>query len=86
MVLAAETRKYCNECRFRFRNQNRRRIAISLSKTAWEARFEALEGDIRRLSAQLEVPVRGFSNFYTKGKVQGALGGIKIVIYARVPC
>jgi hypothetical protein len=31
MVLAAETRKYCNECRFR--NQNRRRIAISLSKT-----------------------------------------------------
>jgi hypothetical protein len=38
------------------------------------------------LFAQLEVPVRGFSNFYTKGKVQGALGGIKIVIYARVPC
>ena len=24
--------------------------------------------------------------FSTKGKVQGALGGIKIVIYARVPC
>ena len=25
--------------------------------------FDALEGDIRRLSAQLEVPVRGFCNF-----------------------
>ena len=51
-----------------------------------EARFGALQADIRRLSVQLEVPARGFSNFYTKGKVQGALGGIKIVIYARVPC
>ena len=83
MVLAAETRKNCNACCFR--NQNRRRIAISPPKTALEASFGALEGDTRRLSAQLEVPVRGFSNFYTKGKVQGALGGIKIVIYARVP-
>ena len=84
MVLAAETRKYCNECRFL--DHHRRRMTISLSKTALEARFGALQGDTRRLSAQLEVPVRGFSNFYTKGKVQGALGGIKIVIYARVPC
>ena len=31
-------------------------------------------------------PVAVCFNFSTKGKVQGALGGIKIVIYARVPC
>ena len=34
----------------------------------------------------LKFPVAVCFNFYTKGKVQGALGGIKIVIYARVPC
>jgi hypothetical protein len=68
-------------------NQNRRRIAFPLSKTALEARFGALQGDTRRLSAQLEVPVRGFLNLKNKEKpIQGALGGIKIVIYARVPC
>ena len=51
-----------------------------------EASFGALEGDTRRLSAQLEVPVRGFLNLKNKEKpIQGALGGIKIVIYARVP-
>jgi hypothetical protein len=40
------------------------------------------------LFGQLEVPVRGFFlNFHNKEKpIQGALGGIKIVIYARVPC
>jgi hypothetical protein len=52
-----------------------------------EASFGALEGDTRRLSAQLKVPVRGFLNLKNKEKpIQGALGGIKIVIYARVPC
>ena len=50
---------HCKECWFL--NQNRRRLAISLSKTALGARFGG--GDIRRLSAQLEVPVRGFLNF-----------------------
>ena len=46
-----------------------------------EARFGALQGDTRRLSAQLEVPVRGFLNLKNKEKpIQGALGGIKIVI------
>ena len=50
-------------------------------------RTSALQGDTRRLSAQLEVPVRGFLNLKNKEKpIQGALGGIKIVIYARVPC
>jgi hypothetical protein len=79
MVLVAETRKNCNECRFW--NQNRRRIAFPLSKTALEARFGALQGDTRRLSPQLEVPVRGFLNLKNKEKpIQGALGGIKIVI------
>ena len=34
----------------------------------------------------LKFPLAVCFNFYTKGKVQGALGGIKIVIYARVPC
>ena len=34
----------------------------------------------------LKFPVAVCFNFYTKRKVQGALGGIKIVIYARVPC
>jgi hypothetical protein len=39
------------------------------------------------LFGQLEVPVRGFLNLKNKEKpIQGALGGIKIVIYARVPC
>jgi hypothetical protein len=37
----------------RFLDQNRRRIAISLSNSALEARFGALEGDIRRLSAHM---------------------------------
>ena len=31
-------------------------------------------------------PFAALAIIYTKGKVQGALGGIKIVIYARVPC
>jgi hypothetical protein len=57
MVLAAETRKYCNECRLL--DQNRRRIAISLSKTALEASFGALEGDMLASGAQLEVFARG---------------------------
>ena len=34
----------------------------------------------------LKFPVAVCFNLYTKQKVQGALGGIKIVIYARVPC
>ena len=55
VVLAAETRADCNECRFL--DLNRRGIAIPLSpwncvgaivspKTALEARFGALEGDM----------------------------------------
>ena len=53
MVLAAETRTDCNECRFL--DQHRRRIAISLYKTALESRFGALEGDICRLSAHAQI-------------------------------
>ena len=56
MVLAAETRKYCNE--YWFLNQNRPRIAISLSKTALEARPGALQGDTRCLSAIGQIPAK----------------------------
>ena len=70
MVLAAETRKYCSECRFR--DQNRRRIAISLSKTAFEARFGALEGDIRRLSAHTHI---GFESPLTTKRCLNGAGG-----------
>ena len=53
VLLAAETRKYCNECRFL--DQHRRRLAISLSKTALEARFGALEREMRCLSEQGQI-------------------------------
>jgi hypothetical protein len=51
-----------------------------------EARFGALQGDTSVSVHNLKFPVAVCFNLYTKGKVQGALGGIKIVIYARVPC
>jgi hypothetical protein len=46
-------------------------------------RFRAIHADSVH---NLKFPVAVCFNLYTKGKVQGALGGIKIVIYARVPC
>ena len=70
MVLVAETRTDCNECRFQ--NQNRRRIAIPLSKTALEARFGALEGDIRRLSAHAHI---GFESPLTTKRCLNGVGG-----------
>jgi hypothetical protein len=52
-----------------------------------EERFGALQGDTRRLSAYTHIGFGGFLNLKNKEKpIQGALGGIKIVIYARVPC
>ena len=70
MVLVAETRTDCNECRFR--NQNRHRIAFPLSKTALEARFGALEGDIRRLSAHAHI---GFESPLTTKRCSNGVGG-----------
>jgi len=68
--VAAETRKNCNECRFW--KQNRRRIAISLSKTAFEARFGALEGNTRRLSAHTHI---GFESPLTAKRCSNGVGG-----------
>ena len=70
MVLVAETRKNCNECRFW--NQNRRRIAFPLSKTALEARFGALQGDTRRLSAYTHI---GFESPLTTKRHSNGVGG-----------
>ena len=70
MVLAAETRKNCNACWFR--NQNRRRIAISPPKTALEASFGALEGDTRRLSAHTHI---GFESPLTAKRCSNGVGG-----------
>jgi hypothetical protein len=63
MVLAAETRTDCNDCRFQ--GQNRRRIAIALSKTALEAMFGALEGDVRCLSAHAQIGFEITANDHT---------------------
>ena len=70
MVLAAETRKYCNECRFL--HQHRRGIAISLSKAALEARFGALEGNTRRLSTHAHI---GFESPLTTKQCSNGAGG-----------
>jgi hypothetical protein len=76
MVLAAETRKYCSACRFL--DHNRRRIAISLSKTALEARFGALEGDIRRLSAHAHI---GFESPLTTKRCSSGVGRFQLHLH-----
>jgi hypothetical protein len=77
----AETHKYSNECRFL--DQNRCRIAISLSKTALEARFGALEGNTRRLSAYAHIDYIENGRFRPRSNFLGFLVTIAKAVFQR---
>ena len=66
------------------------KIGVELRFRCPKRRWRQGLGRFRAIHAvsvhNLKFPVAVCFNLYTKGKVQGALGGIKIVIYARVPC